>query len=137
MVAPVWLFDGHCILCSRAVQYHLKHEKNDEVRFVAIQANEGRALAKSYNIDPDNPNSFLFITNGHAYEKSDGVLQLLKHVGGPARILSVGAIVPHVLRDWLYDRIAQNRYSLFGKSEVCHLPQQKHQHRFVLPERNS
>jgi predicted DCC family thiol-disulfide oxidoreductase YuxK len=137
MNSPVWLFDGHCMLCSRAVQYHLKHEKNDAVRFVAIQAIEGRALAKSYNLDPDDPDSFLFITNGKAYEKSDAVFQLLKHVGGPARLLSIGAILPRVLRDWLYDRVARNRYAVFGKSETCHVPHPKHQHRFVLPERNA
>jgi predicted DCC family thiol-disulfide oxidoreductase YuxK len=137
MVAPVWLFDGHCMLCSRAVQYHLKHERNDAVRFVAIQASEGRALAKSYNIDPDDPDSFLFITNGKAYEKSDAVLQLLKHVGGPARLLGIGAILPRVLRDWLYDRVARNRYAVFGKSETCQLPLPKYQHRFVLPERRA
>jgi predicted DCC family thiol-disulfide oxidoreductase YuxK len=134
MTSPVWLFDGHCMLCSRAVQYHLQHERNETVRFVAIQAREGRALAKTHNIDPDNPDSFLFIEAGHAYEKSDGVLQLLKHVGGWARLLRIGVILPRPVRDWLYDLIARNRYALFGKSDACHMALPKHMQRFVLPE---
>lgn len=84
--APVWLYDGVCVLCSGSVHYTLRHEQDATIRFVAIQSREGRALAQAHGIDPDDPESFLFIEDGRALAKSDGVLALLRHLGGPARL---------------------------------------------------
>jgi hypothetical protein len=30
--------------------------------------------------------------------------------------------LPRGLRDWLYDRVARNRYAWFGRDEACLLP---------------
>jgi predicted DCC family thiol-disulfide oxidoreductase YuxK len=134
MSAPIFLYDGVCVLCSAAVRYVLKHELRPEMRFVAIQSLEGRALAKLHHIDPDDPATFLFLENGMVHEKSDGVLTLLKHVGGPARALRMGRIFPKALRDALYVLIARNRFKLFGKLNSCRLPDAVQRHRFVMPE---
>jgi predicted DCC family thiol-disulfide oxidoreductase YuxK len=131
--APVWLYDGVCILCSGAVRYVLKHERNDKMRFVAIQSDEGNALAVQHGIDPENPDSFLFIEDGQAYAKSDGVLRMLKFIRGPARVIAIGAVFPKSVRDWFYDRIAKNRYRIFGRSNVCMVPAKNVKHRFSLP----
>ena len=61
MTAPIYLFDGHCVLCSRAVRYVLRHEKSPDIRFVAIQSGEGRTLAVKNDVDPDVPHTFLFV----------------------------------------------------------------------------
>jgi predicted DCC family thiol-disulfide oxidoreductase YuxK len=130
----VWLFDGVCVLCSGGVRYVLEHEKHHTMRFVAIQSDEGRALARRHGIDPDRPDSFLFIDDGKALAKSDGILALLRHINGPARLLRVGQFLPRPVRDWLYDRVARNRYRLFGKYDCCMAPDALTRHRFVLPE---
>jgi predicted DCC family thiol-disulfide oxidoreductase YuxK len=131
---PVWLFDGVCVLCSGGVRHVLKHERRHNMRFVAIQSDEGKALARQHGIDPENPESFLFIDDGKALAKSDGVLALLYHINGPARLLRVGTLLPKLIRDWLYDRVAQNRYRLFGKRNSCMMPEESQRHRFALPE---
>lgn len=130
----VWLFDGVCLLCSGAVRYTLRHEQEPNIRFVAIQSAEGRRLALEHGIDPNEPDTFLFIDNGKALTKSDGVLALVQHLKGPVRFAQIGRIVPRLWRDWLYDRIARNRYQLFGRSETCFLPDAGTRGRFVLPE---
>jgi predicted DCC family thiol-disulfide oxidoreductase YuxK len=132
--APIWLYDGVCVLCSASVRYTLKHERDNAIRFVAIQSREGRELAARHGIDPDDPESFLFIEHGRALAKSDGVLGLLGHLNGPVRLLSVGRIVPKAVRDWLYDRIARNRYRIFGRKTACEIPAPAHRRRFSLPE---
>ncbi len=132
--APVWLYDGVCVLCSGSVHYTLRHERDHAIRFVAIQSREGRALAQAHGIDPDDPESFLFIEDGQALEKSDGVLALLRHLGGPARLLLVGGVLPRAIRDWLYDRVARNRYRLFGQKTACEMPDPVQRHRFSLPD---
>ena len=133
--APIWLYDGVCVLCSGGVRYALKHERDHVMRFVAIQSREGRELAARHGIDPDDPESFLFIENGRALAKSDAVLGLSRRLSGPARMLAFGRIVPKAVRDWLYDRIARNRYRIFGRKAACQLPAPAHRHRFSLPDR--
>ena len=131
---PVWLYDGVCVLCSGGVHYTLRHERDHTLRFVAIQSREGRALALAHGIDPDDPESFLFIEDGKALGKSDGVLALVGHLGGPARLLLIGSVLPRAIRDWLYDRVARNRYRLFGQKTACERPDPAQRHRFSLPD---
>jgi predicted DCC family thiol-disulfide oxidoreductase YuxK len=133
-LAPIWLFDGVCVLCSGVVKYVLKHERQKNMCFIAIQSEEGKALARQHGINPENPDSFLFIENDTVFAKSDGVLALLKYVNGPAQLLRVGIILPKVVRDWLYDRIARNRYRIFGQTAVCMVPTANMRHRFALPD---
>lgn len=132
--APIWLYDGVCVLCSRSVRYALRHERDDAMRFVAIQSREGRALAARHGLDPDDPDSVLLIEDGRALAKSDAVLALSARLAGPARLLGLGRVVPKAFRDWLYDRVARNRYRVFGRKTACAIPDPGRRHRFTLPD---
>jgi predicted DCC family thiol-disulfide oxidoreductase YuxK len=132
---PIWVFDGVCVLCSRAVLFTLNHERAPLIRFVAIQSQEGRALAARHGVDPDKPDSFLLITGNHALIKTEAIIALAAYLQPPwpasAKLMR---ILPLVVRDWLYDRIARNRYRLFGKRQTCFVPDAATRQRFVLPE---
>lgn len=128
----IWLFDANCILCSRAVQYTLVHEREEAIRFVAIQSDEGRDLARTHQLEPDDPESFVFISGGTPYFKSDGVIELASYLRGPAQFAFVGKILPRFIRDWLYDAVARNRYRWFGRSSNCLVPSKKQMERFTL-----
>ncbi len=130
---PIWLFDSKCVLCSWGVRYTLRHEKAHEIRFVAILSAEGRELAERHGVDPENPATFLFVEKGAALEKSDAALALARHLRGPASLLPLFAWMPKRWRDAIYSAIANNRYRLFGKTDVCIAPHPDHRHRFVLP----
>jgi predicted DCC family thiol-disulfide oxidoreductase YuxK len=130
---PVWLFDGVCMLCSRVVAHALAHERAPVIRFVAIQSEEGRALARRHAIDPDCPATFLFLDNGVAHAKMDGVIALARHMRGPARLAIALRVLPRPLRDWFYDRLARNRYRWFGRADSCIVPDAATRHRFSLP----
>ena len=127
-----WLFDGVCVLCSRGVQYTLRHEKAPSILFVAIQSEKGRALAQSHDLDPDDPTTFLFIENGVALEKSDAVIALSRHLRGPVALIPNFRFLPKTLRDAAYSFVARNRYAMFGKTETCYLPSPDQRERFVL-----
>lgn len=130
---PIWLFDSVCVLCSWGVQYTLRHEKSPSIRFVAIQSDEGRALALRHGVDPDDPATFLFVEDGRALEKSDAVIALAKHLKGPARLIPAFAWLPKGLRDAAYSIVATNRYRVFGKTDHCMIPRADQRDRFVLP----
>lgn len=129
----IWLFDGVCVLCSWGVQYTLRREKTESIRFVAIQSDEGRALAARHDVDPDDPATFLFIEDGEALEKSDAIIALTRHLNGPARMITYFEWLPKTLRDAVYSLVANNRYRLFGRAERCIAPRADQRHRFVLP----
>lgn len=131
-IPPVWLFDEVCVLCNGAVQYTLKHEKQPLIRFVSIQSVEGRQLALNHGLNPDDPQSFLFIENGEALPRSDGVIALARHLDGLAGLIPLLRFLPKFLRDFAYDRIARNRYRLFGRKSECLVPDAGIRHRFVL-----
>lgn len=129
---PIYLFDGHCVLCSRAVNYILRHEREPNIHFVAITSQMGRDIARVHNIDPDNPTTFLFIENNEAFESSDAIFAFMKHLGGPSKYLGWLKVIPRPLRDFMYQRIANNRYRIFGKTEACLVPSAQARERFTL-----
>lgn len=132
MTKPIYLFDGHCVLCSRAVHYVLQHEKSPDMRFVAILSRAGREFAETNGINPDEPESFLILKDNKVYYSSDAIIVLAQYIGGVHKLAVLGKILPRPLRDWLYGRIARNRYKIFGKTEQCYVPSPDNRHRFVL-----
>ena len=50
---------------------------------------------------------------------------------GAGALLSVLRLLPRPLGDWLYDRVARNRYALFGRTEHCMLPPPEWRDRFI------
>ena len=99
---------------------------------MAILSGEGRKLAEAHGIDPENPQSFLFIKDRTAHDASDGVIALARHIGGFSKLAIIGKIIPKPLRDWLYNCVAKNRYKIFGRTDSCYLPTPENRDRFVL-----
>lgn len=102
------------------------------MRFVAILSEEGRALAKANDIDPEEPESFLIIQGDDVLRSSDAIIALGRYVGSIHRIVILGKVLPRAIRDWLYGLIAKNRYKVFGRTESCYVPTPENRHRFVL-----
>jgi len=75
--SPVYVFDSHCVLCSRAVQYVIKYEKQPDMKFVAIKSELGRELSQKHDVDPDDPHTFIYLQDGKAWFSSDAGLAVL------------------------------------------------------------
>ena len=131
MTNPIWLCDSHCVLCDGAVRFTLRHEKASLIRFVSIQSPKGRALAKKHGLDPDNPESFIFLEGGNALKQSGAALTLLSHLKGPIRAFRLARFLPKRFRDFLYRLIARHRYRLFGRMSQCTLPDPALAERFI------
>ncbi len=131
--APIYIYDGHCVLCSGAVQYVFKHDRSGRIRFVAITSAEGRRIARENGVDPDDPHTFVFVDGrGVAHLSSEAAFELAEAVGGPWRLLRPFRWLPRSLRDWAYARVAKNRYRFFGRTEQCLLPDPETRARFTL-----
>ena len=115
------LYDGVCVLCSAWFHFVAARDKQARFRFTAIQSRRGRQLALRLGIDPDNPQTNALILNGQAHLRSESALQLVRMLPGWSWA-GLLLLVPRAPRDWLYDRIARNRYRLFGRTEQCMVP---------------
>jgi predicted DCC family thiol-disulfide oxidoreductase YuxK len=117
------LFDGVCNLCNSAVQFIIKHDKDDVFRFVALQSELGREILEYIGIDSINTDSIVLYEPDVAYYyKSDAALQIAKSLGGLFSIGLIFKIIPTGIRNQLYDYIARNRYKWYGKKKSCMLP---------------
>ena len=111
---PLFLFDGHCVLCSTGAAWIMKRAPG-RVRFASAQSRLGSALFKHYRIDPDE--TYLLVAGGRGFTESAGYLRLCQLLGGWWRLFGIFALIPRPVRDWAYRLVARNRYRWFGRVE--------------------
>lgn len=128
---PILLFDGVCNLCSGSVQFVIKHNGNQNVRFASLQSEIGEELLKGADLPADYLGSLVLVENGKIFVKSDAALKLAKHLNGLWKLGGIFLIVPKFIRNPIYDWIARNRYKWFGKKEVCWIPKPEWKTRFL------
>lgn len=117
------LFDGVCNLCEASVQFVIKHDKKDIFRFVALQSDLGQKIINHIGIQTKKIDSIiLYVPDIAYYYKSSAALEIAKNLGGIFHFGTVFRIIPTRLRNVLYDYIAKNRYTWYGKKETCMIP---------------
>ncbi|MCH4823141.1 thiol-disulfide oxidoreductase DCC family protein [Gramella lutea] len=117
------LFDGVCNLCDGAVQFIIKHDKKDVFRYASLQSEIGKKLVAERGIDPEEIDSIMLIEPGVAYyRKSTAALEIARDLSGGYSLLKNFIFIPEIMRDGVYDFIANNRYRWFGKKEQCMIP---------------
>ena len=119
---PVVFMDGECALCSRAARTIARLDRKGEFRICPIQSALGSAVLRHYGLDPVDPDSWLYLTDGQAYTSLDAVIRVGRRLGGWGRLMDVFVVLPRPARDWVYRRIARNRFRIFGKADMCALP---------------
>jgi predicted DCC family thiol-disulfide oxidoreductase YuxK len=117
----VILYDGVCIFCSRWVRFVATRDVAQRFRFTPIQSDYGTRLAKTFGIDPNDPDTNAVVHGGIAYLKSDAALTVLASLPGWHWTRALRR-VPKPLRDAVYSLVARNRYRIFGKYDVCFVP---------------
>jgi predicted DCC family thiol-disulfide oxidoreductase YuxK len=133
---PLVLYDGVCGLCNRLIQFLLKRDKHDRLRFASLQSGLAEDLLKRHDADAkDLDTVYVVIDHGQPTERllarSDAILYLLTQLDGIWRLGGIGRVIPGALRNVAYNLVARNRYRIFGKYESCMLPDPKHHHKFL------
>ncbi len=136
---PIILYDGVCGLCNRLVQFLLQRDKSDHFRFASLQSDFARELLKRHRLDPNDLDTVYVVVNyGKTGERllarSDAVLHALRELGGPWKIAFVAGVLPRFIRDTAYGMVARNRYRVFGKYEVCMMPEERFKYKFLDTE---
>lgn len=128
---PVILFDGVCNLCNGSVIFIIKRDTQSKLKFASLQSNYGVEQLKRFNLPVSSLNSVLLVKEGRLFQKSNAALEIVSMLDGMWPALYVFIIVPKVIRDFVYNWVANNRYRWFGKKEVCMIPTPEMKARFV------
>jgi len=124
------IFDGVCNFCNKSVNFIIKRDKKEKFYFTAFQSEYAQKLLLEHNLTSQNLNTLILIKNNICFIKSDAVFEILKELSLFWQLLSIFRIVPKKARDYIYDKISQNRYKIYGKKESCMIPTAKQKKRF-------
>lgn len=135
---PILLYDGTCGLCARSVQFVLSHERaSHALRFATLEGPHGQR-ARAAQPALAAVDSVVWIEPGEqgtparVLVRSDAVLAVMRHLGGPWRALAaIGRVVPRISRDAIYRVVARCRYKVFGREQACLLPSPEQRARFL------
>jgi predicted DCC family thiol-disulfide oxidoreductase YuxK len=134
---PVILYDGICGLCNRLVRFVLKRDSADRFRFASLQSDYAAQVLARHGVSPQQLDTMyvvldLGLPDERLASRADAAIAVLNDLGGFWAFL--GALLgtlPRWLRNWGYNRVARNRYRIFGKFDSCPLPEAKHRHKFL------
>lgn len=128
------IFDGLCNVCSFSVRFILANDKTESIFFAPLQSDAGERLMRKYGIEPSDTDTFLYVSGGKAYIRSDAALEVARNFGF-WRILRIFRCVPRAWRDACYASLARNRYRWFGKRGQCYFPSGKERARFFIQQK--
>jgi predicted DCC family thiol-disulfide oxidoreductase YuxK len=131
ITGPVILFDGICNFCNGAVNFTIKRDKRQEIKFAALQTDIGRSLLQQFGLPENYSSSFIFIEKGKLYNRSTAALRVCRHLSGLWPLCYGLIIVPAFVRNAVYDLIAKNRYKWFGQKDRCMIPTPEVRARFL------
>lgn len=130
------LYDGVCGLCNQLVQFLLKRDHRDLFKFASLQSDAASQLLQRHGTDAvDLDTVYIVVDYGKSGERllsrSDAIIHLLQRLGGIWSFVAAGKILPKALRDSFYKFVATNRYRVFGKYDVCLMPEERFKHKFL------
>lgn len=132
----VVLYDGVCGLCNRLNQFLLKRDRHDLFRFASLQSDIAAELLQRHGANAiDLDTVYVIVDYGKPNERllsrSDAIVHVLRQLGGVWSLAGAGEILPKSLRDAFYNVVAANRYRVFGKYDVCLMPEERYKQKFL------
>ena len=136
MTNPIVLYDGVCGLCNQLVQFLLKRDKRDQLRYASLQSDFAAKILVRHGLNPKDLDTVCLVinyqeTDERVLTRSTAILNVIKNLGGIWKVAALGKIVPRPIRDLFYELVARNRYRVFGKFETCMLPEPRHRAKFL------
>lgn len=125
------IFDGVCNLCEFSVNFIYERDRTGKFTFTPSQSPLGKTLLQQQQINPDNLDTVVLVTNNKVYSRSTAALKIASELDPPWNSLQLLSLIPSSMRDRLYAFIARNRYKWFGKKDSCMIPTGEIKSRFL------
>lgn len=116
----ILFFDGICHLCNGYINFLIRLDTQNVMFYSALQGKKAtEVLTDSQRL---NLKSILYFKNGQILEKSSAVIESLSDVSAWFFWIKILYVIPAFIRNFVYDLVAENRYKLFGKNDLCRIP---------------
>lgn len=125
----ILFFDGYCGLCNGVVDFLMKKDKAHQLKFASLQGETAKKMLSSEQVSALT--TVIYHRDNKIYERSAAALMVLSDLGGVWFLLKIFFLMPRVMRDGLYNLVAQNRYRFFKKRDTCRLPQGEEKDRLL------
>ena len=152
----VVLFDGICVLCSYWARFIIKYDAQRKFTLATVQSSLGQEILTYYGMSTTTFDTLLYVEGlefeslalgGVAIKRSDkeskglfiktaAIFRVVSQLGGAWRLVALFNVIPSALSNSVYDLIARNRYTLFGKKKSCTLPTADHSSRYFSDRDN-
>jgi predicted DCC family thiol-disulfide oxidoreductase YuxK len=129
---PLMLFDGMCNFCSGSALFVLRRSRGSRLRFCAMQTPRGEAVLRRLGLPLTDYATVVLVEDGAVRLKSAAVLGLATYMDSPWPFLAkLLRCMPRGVCDWLYDRVAANRFRLAGRRSACIVSDTETRQRFL------
>lgn len=128
---PITFMDGDCVLCTTGARLIARFDGTQEFKICPVQSTLGQAVLRHFGVDAGSPETWLYLVDGRAYTSIDAMIRVGKRIGGWGLILLPLRLVPGPVLDWIYRRIARNRYRVFGRTDMCAAADQNLRNRLI------
>ncbi|EEQ98532.1 conserved hypothetical protein [Perkinsus marinus ATCC 50983] len=130
---PTFIFDGVCNLCNTALRFVNDHVRPDaDVKYMWTNHPDTLKVLEKYDVNEEDINkSWGYLKDGQLYRGSTAWLMGLRELTAPWCWAYYLIHVPEVIREFVYNLVAANRYRWFGRSDQCHVVEKSMLHRFL------
>lgn len=125
------LIDGECLLCNRLARFVIRRDPAGTIRFAALGSRAANRELGSRGLPAPPAGTFVLVTGGKAFYRSEAALRLLQRLPPPWRSAGVLLCIPRPLRDPVYSVVARLRYRVFGRIESCGILSAEEKCRFL------
>jgi len=122
-------FDGICDLCNGIVDFLIKCDKKNILKFTPLQGEYAQDNLNKKQIE--DVDTIVFQLNGQTFVKSRAVIQILNQLDRFWIISKILNIFPTKILDVFYDLIVKYRYNIFGKRDTCRIPKPDEIEKFI------
>ena len=108
---PILLYDGDCTMCNASIQFILRHEKSNTLKFSSLEKIDSKFphLKKSTEALPD---AIHLLLKDKVLIESDAVIAISDYLKWPYSMIKFLKIVPKAIRDIAYRAVAKRRKRL-------------------------
>ena len=128
----ILFYDGDCALCNKSVQFVINHGKEtpNPILFCSLQSNYAKQVLEKHNYNFNQLSTLVLLIDDTILYKSTAALELGYFLKTPYSWVVIFKIIPHFIRDGVYDFIAKNRKQLIKKT-FCYVPSLELKNRFI------
>ena len=126
-MAWVLLFDGDCGFCNQSVRRVSRWDRKGRIHFASLQGKFSSSMGLARHLTGDEASVVMYNeSDGSVLLQSDAVIQILRLLGGPWRLLLILALLPKSWRNGIYRCISRSRHRFSGNQErVCEMPDKR------------